>query len=308
MRPVVSPGAPRSGGGSSGSSRDRPAPSRGGRQRGAHANAGGVRVRRLERAADDGYRSPLVPGLRASVDAERLAEELAFATHRLHRLSGDPPGLYAEVAGGADPEERAWLAFLIAYLGPLDGEDPFAGIRAVRTTWASGELPSLDGAATGPRTAHEPARGDSTIVAYRAWAGRSGSQRAAFTGESSWSPERRFARVFERLALPGFGRDARFDLLVALGRLGVFELRAGTLALGGSDDVTLAAKRAFGIGDALLLERRAGALAEACELPLDALDVALYNWHHTERATLGLGTDDELDPSALSSATNALGL
>lgn len=303
MRPVISPGAPRT-------ADERSAPSVPARRsRGGHGRASeGVRVRHLDRAADDGYRSPLVPGLRATADAERLADELAFAMHRLHRLSGDPPGLYAEVAGAADLEERAWLAFLIAYVGPLDGEDPFATIRAVRTTWASGELPLLDGAVTGPRTTHDPARGDSTIAAYRAWAGRTGSQREALTGEHSWTPERRFARVFERLALPGLSRDARFDLLVTLGRLGVFELRASMLALGGSDDVTLAAKRAFGIGDALLLERRAAALAEACELPLDALDVALYNWQRGERATLGLGADDERDPAALSSAGKALGL
>ena len=33
--------------------------------------------------------------------------------------------------------------------------------------------------------------------------------------------ERRFARVFERMALPGLQRGARFDLLATLGRLGV---------------------------------------------------------------------------------------
>ena len=46
---------------------------------------------------------------------------------------------------------------------------------------------------------------------------RAGSQAAAFTGETAWTPERRFARVFERMALPGLHRDARFDLLVTLG-------------------------------------------------------------------------------------------
>ncbi len=37
-------------------------------------------------------------------------------------------------------EERTWLAFLIAYLGPLDGEEPFAAIEAVRVPWAAAEL------------------------------------------------------------------------------------------------------------------------------------------------------------------------
>ncbi len=266
-----------------------------------------MRVSRLERATDDGYRSPLVQGLRSSLDAERLAEELAFATARLERLAMDPPGLYAEVAGGDTIEERVWLAFLIAYLCPLDDEDPFAGISAVRTSWSSEVLPTLETVRCGPRTAHDPARGELTIEAYRAWAARSGSQQAAFTGEPSWSPERRFARVFERLALPGFHRAVRFDLLVTLGRLGAFELRAGALELGGSDDVTLAAKRAFAIGDPLLLERRAAALADACGLQLEALDVGLYNWQRGERARLGMGPDLEGDPAARAAAREALG-
>lgn len=267
-------------------------------------------MRRLERAADDGYRSELVPGLRASADAERLAEEIAFAVGRLERLSVSPPGLYAEVASYGDIEERAWLAFQIAYLCPLDGEDPFAAIQSARATWASGEAPLLDGVGTGPRTAHDPARGSATLDAYRAWAARAGSQAQAFTGEEAWSAERRFGRVFERLALPGLQRDARFDLLVTLGRLGVFELEAGMLALGGSDDVTVAAKRAFGIGDTMLLERRAVVLARACRVPLEALDLGLFNWGRPpgERASLGLEPDAEPDPGALAAVRTALGV
>ena len=300
MRPIVSSGTPEP--------RERRAAPRpaGGSRRGA--TRPGVRVRQLERAADDGYRSGLVTGLRASADAERLAEEIAFATGRLERLSVAPPGLYAEVASGGDVEERAWLAFQIAYLCPLDGDDPFAAIRSARTTWASGEPPVLDGVETGPRTAHDPNRGSETFDAYRAWGGRSGSQARAFTGEEGWTAERRFGRVFERLALPGLRRDARFDLLVTLGRLGVFELRAGALALGGPDEVTVAAKRAFGIGDSLLLERRAATLADACGVPLEALDVGLFNWGRGERATMGLGPDAEPDPAALAGTRAALGL
>lgn len=302
MRPVVSS--------STTEPHERRAPSRpaGGSRRAA--TRPGVRVRRLERAADDGYRSELVPGLRASTDAERLATEIAFAAGRLERLSGAPPGLYTEVAAGADVEEQAWLALLIAYLCPLDSDDPFAGISAVRTTWASGELPDLEGAQTGPRSAYDPVRGSVTIDAYRAWAQRAGSQAQAFVGEPGWSPERRFGRVFERLALPGFQRDARFDLLVTLGRLGVFELRAGALALGGSDEVTAAAKRALGIGDPLLLERRAAALADACGVPLEALDLGFYNWGRppSERAGLGVPVDAEPDARALAQTRAALGL
>jgi hypothetical protein len=310
LRPIVTSSAPRT-------TQPRPSTPRPTRARpGSSARssaAGGITVRRVARGADDGYQSPLVIGLKSSEDAGRLAEELAFAAHRLARLEHDPPGLYREVAdAGADIEERSWLAFLIAYLCPLEvgaeGEDPFAEIERVRTSWTSGELPSLDGVRLGPRSAHEPARGTKTLEAYRAWAARAGSQAAAYTGDAAWAPERRFARAFERLALPGLHRDARFDLLVTLGRLGVYDMLAGSLALGGANDVTVGAKRAFGIGDPLLLDRRASDLARACEIPLEALDVGLANWQHGERATLGLGADSEPDPEALSAIRAGLGL
>src|SRR5438270_302610 len=196
MRPVVSSGTPAS------PSRDLSSPGRasggsartsGRSLRGASAADG--RVRRLERSADDGYRSPLAPGLRSRADAERLATDLAFAASRLQRLASAPPGLYAEVAdAGIDVEERAWLAFLIAYLCPLEGED------------------------------------------------------------------------------------------------------------------TIAAKRALGIGDPLLLERRSQQLADACGLPLAALDLGLFNWARPseERATLGLGPAAEPDPASVDTARAAL--
>ncbi len=257
---------------------------------------------------DDGYRSPLAPGLKSSEEGRRLAEELAFAATRLEVLASDPPGLYAEVAAAGDLEERTWLAFLIAYLSPLEDEDPFAAIAAVRTPWASGELPALDGVQAGPRTAHDPARGARTLEAYRAWAQRAGSQAAAFVGDPGWTAERRFARALERLALPGMQRGTRFDLLATLGSLGVYELHAGMLGLGGGDEVTVAAKRALGIGDPLLLERRAAQLAQACGVPLAALDLGLENWERGERATGGLGPGAEPDSSHLESALAALDL
>jgi hypothetical protein len=311
LRPVLSSSAPKA-------TQPRPAAPRTARPRttAGRSPQGGVRVRQLARDVDDGYRSALAPGLKAGADAERLAEELAFAATRLAVLGDDPPGLYAEMAAGpGDLEQRTWLAFLIAYLGPVDGEDPFVSIRAVRIPWrAAGEL-SLEGVQTGPRTAHDPSRGLLTVEAYHAWAERAGSQAAGFGGDPAWTPERRFERVFERLALPGLHRDARFDLLVTLGRLGLYEVRAGTLALGGDNDVTVAAKRVFGIGDPLLLERRAGALAAAAEIPLESLDLALFNWGRPiggagggGRVTAGLGERAEPDASALARARSALGV
>ena len=165
-------------------------------------------TKRLHRAADDGYSNPLVPGLRGTADAERLALAIGAAAKRL-----EPPGPYESVATEPDLEEATWLAFLLALVGP-DAPELQAAVEAARPSWAAGELPGL------------PEAQQRTAAAYRAWAERAGSQQAAFSGEPGWSPERRFARVFERLALPGFGRAPRFDLLATLGAAGHYDARA----------------------------------------------------------------------------------
>jgi hypothetical protein len=140
-----------------------------------------------------------------------------------------------------------------------------------------------------------------------------GPQAIAFTGDPVWSAERRFERLFERLALPGFGRMGRYDLLVTLGYLGVYQLQPDSLHLGGarglsaSDPTTLAAKRVFGIGDPLLLERRAAALAAAVSVPPETLDLALANWGSPQRATLGFPPETR-DQDALDRAADALGI
>jgi hypothetical protein len=279
-----------------------------------------MRVRRQERAVEDGYASSLLPGVRASADAERLAEELAFANGRLLALSrvgsAEPlPELYAEAAAlaGEDLEQSCWICFLSAYLCPLDGPEPFAGISRALASGREG-LEDLSDVPLGPRSAHDPARGAATLDAYRAWYRQAGSQALAFTGEQAWGPERRFERVFERLALPGMTRAARYELLCLLGSLGLFALQADSLHLSGArggaateDATTLAAKRVFAIGDPLLLERRARALAESIGVPIAALELALANWQAGERATLGFAPD-VADDATREAARDALAL
>jgi hypothetical protein len=312
MRPVISPQGhpvrPTRSTADPASIRESARPATGTRAAGPRRS--GVIVRRLHRGADDGYSCGLVPGLHSSADAARLAEEVAFSALRLERLAADPPGLYAEVAAGeASLEERTYLAFLIAYLGPTEDDEPFASIAVARRPWEPWQPPALPGFdGLGPRTAHDPARGDATVAAYRAWAQRAGGQVAAFTGESSWTPERRFARVFERLALPGMHRAARVELLASLGGLGLYELRADILPLGGNDAVTLGAKRLLGIGDPMLLGRRATELADGCGVPLEALDLGLYNWERGERARVGTEPDAEPDEARLRPIRAALEL
>ena len=275
----------------------------------AKSGTGGVRVRRLARGADDGFQSHLLPGLRSSEDAQRLAEEVAFAVARLEAIGEGSASLWQRLRDATvDSEERSWLAFLIAYIGPLNSETPFASIEAVATSWVSGADPAWDEVEPGPRTAFDRERCEVTVGAYRAWAQRAGSQAAAFVGESSWTAERRFERAFERLALPGLGRDARFELLALLGSAGVHELRAGRLELSGENEATWAAKRALGIGDPLLLERRASDLAAACGVPLAALDLAFHNWGSGTRVRAGADPGLEPDETVLESVQDALGL
>jgi hypothetical protein len=233
------------------------------RSRASSGSRSGVVTRRLApRSADDGYRTPLAPGLRATADAERLAAALAAAAARL-----EFPGPYPEVGEIEDIEEATWLAFLLVLAG-ADAPELQEAIVAGHPSWASREMPEL------------PDGRRRTAEAYRAWAERAGSQQAAFTGEAAWTPERRFERVFERLALPGFGRAPRFELLAVLGAADRYPLRAGALQLQTEDDATtLAAKRLLVSGDPLLLERRARELAEASEVPLAALDRALADWN-----------------------------
>ncbi len=273
----------------------------------ARVGARGVRVTRLARAADDGYRHDLVPGLRAAADARRLAGEIAFADARLRLMAADPPGLYAEAAGAGDVEEGLWLLFLVTYLGPLEGPEPFAAIAAARTAWASGERPDPDVVALGPRSAHEPGRGARSLDAWRARAVAAGSQVAALGGEPGWGPERRFALAFERAGVDGVGRDARMELLIAAGALRLLDVAPDAQHLGSRTPVVAAARRLFAIAEVPLLERRARELATACGVPLAALDLALWNWGEPERrATLAAAAAEaSADPAR---ALRALGI
>lgn len=277
---------------------------------GSRGRSSGVVVRKLAREHEDDFRSLLVPGIKASGDAQHLAQEIGFAVGRLAQLAADPPGAFAQVASEPDAEEAYWLAFLTAYLSPTEDDAPFAAIAAAAAAapWSSGMDPDFAEAAGGPRSALDRARPAAALDAYRAWAQRAGSQEAAFAGEAGWTPERRFDRIFERLAFPGFHRIARLDLLSSLARTGRADVRCAALHLNGNDRTVNAAKRALGIGDAILLERRATELAEACEVPLDALDLALFNWGgEGPRATLG-APEGASDEAAAQRAAAALGL
>ena len=241
-------------------------------------------MRRLARGTEDGYRSPLVPGLKSSEDAQRLAEEIAFSATRLQ--------LMERVGAGVE----------------LPGVDPSWSEIAAPGDLSARSMTAFQHVLDGPRGLKSGNR-EAALAGFEAWGARTGSLANAFLGEPSWTPDRRFERLFERLGgVRGLSRDSRYELLTLLGRLGVYELRAGRLFLSGENEATWAAKRALGIGDPLLLDRRAAELAQACEVPLEALDLALHNWGSGVRETDGLPEDAEPDEALLQLSQAALGL
>ncbi|MCW3016483.1 MAG: hypothetical protein JWO02_3575 [Solirubrobacterales bacterium] len=277
--------------------------------------AGALKVRRVHRSVEDGYEHELIPGVRASDDARRLAQELAFATARLTELQVQPPGLLGDARAMPDREEGLWTLFLTAYLSPLEGvDDPFAAITDARTNWAGGELPQLDGVQLGPRAAHDPRRGTDTLAAYRARAEKAGGQEVLLSAEASLTPARRFDRAFERLSLPRFPRAARYEFLTLAGGLELLDVQPSSLLLASAetmDPTLLAAKRIFGIGDAINLQRRASELLQAVEVAPGALDLALVNWARppgppSDRITAGSQVTE--DPAVWARVAGVLGV
>ena len=176
--------------------------------------------------------------------------------------------------------------------------------------WTAEDLPVVAADERGPRGSSDPA---ATLRAYRAWAARADGQAAGLAGDASWSPARRFERAFERLALPGFARAARYDFLLAAGALGLADMRPASLQLLGDPRgaTVAAAKRVFAFGDPIVLERRAAELAGAALLPLGALDLGLSNWAlRTDRPDaprLTLGSQAAPDPDVRDVVLAALG-
>ncbi len=244
---------------------------------------------KLTRNADDGFRSDLLPGIRSSADAMVLAQELTLAEARLSAIGTDDAGPWAVVGRAGDSSQAFVAALVVAVASPDDAAGSLATTAAALAALEpivaelddSGTLPGasaiaeiIDAGPRGPR-AHD-ASGAALAVPAQLAQRSAGSLAAGLQGEASWTPERRFARLLDRLALKGLPRAVRYDLLVALGRAGALPVRADGLHLG-NDQVTDAAKRLFAVADVALLERRAAALVEVTEVAWDALELALWN-------------------------------
>ena len=255
---MLSSSAPRS-------SQDRPAPSRrpaAGRSASAArrggAGRGGLRVSRLERGEDDGYRSAIVPGVKSSADALRLAHELAFAAARLELLSLEsaralPGGRAEAVTSRSGPGWRSWSPTWpranprtrLRASGRSGPTGPPA--RCPRSTTSRPDPGALTSRPGGGRPSRRTEPGPSAPAASRprSPATRRGPRSAVSPGCSSAWP---FPACTGTPATSCSFRSAGW---------GSMSCGAGTLAFGGENPVTHAAKRALGIGDPLLLERRA---------------------------------------------------
>ena len=130
------------------------------------------------------------------------------------------------------------------------------------------------------------------------------------SAEAALTPSRRFDRAYERLALPRLHRAARFEFLVLAGALGLIDAKPSSLLLGvePSDPSTMAAKRVFGIGDAINLQRRAGELVAATDVPAGALDLALVNWARTTDDRITAGSDVTAPDALIERIAGVLGV
>lgn len=284
---------------------------------------GGVRVKQATRHAEDGWSSELLPGLRSSREALDLVTEIARSRARLDRLVSDPPGPYATVAALAggderDREEATWLLFQIAYYGPLENDEPFAEIDRLLVRWDD-PLPDAEVLQTidiGPRGAHAHDRGVATLEAYREWAQRAGGQLKGLAGHGP-DAARRFDAAYRALALPGLTRPARFEFVVTVGTFELLDVAPWSLLLdagrSGRDLLSVAAKRAFLTGDAVLLQRRFGALVRELGVPVAACDLAFLNWElrpgpTAPRGFLVAGVPVEPDPAEVARMAAVVGL
>ena len=287
MRPVVTPGvaAPPRPGPARPASAARGARSRGGAP-GSAGRGSGVTVRRLAR--EQRRRLPVGAGARAEIRRRRDGWPTRWRSPRPAGTAGHRSA--RAVRGGRRPagdiEQRSWLAFLLAWLGPLDGDDPFGAIAAARTPWASGERPTS--------TAWQPARARSRPAARRGRPRRTGPGRPRRLAgrrvrrRAGWTPERRFARVYERLALPGLDRGRSFRPAGDARRAGVYELPPAPC--------TSAAPTGHARCQADPRDRRPaaagaplGRAGECVRAPLEALDLGFFNWERGARASAGYG-------------------
>ena len=253
-------------------------PARARRPSGTSRRASPARRRRRARARPVGPRARSGRSSRASsrappttATATRWSPACARPPTRSGSRSRSPPrsrgssrpGPYPLIADEPDLEQATWLAFLFALAPELqdvlaEAQPALGGRRPVRAARGQGSAPP-------PPTAP----GSSAPARRRP---RSPARRAG-------RPERRFGRVFERLALPGFSRARALRPADRARRRRPLPARGRRRCTSSRTTPRRSPPSALLVsGDRMLLERRARDLAEAADLPIAALDRGLAVW------------------------------
>ena len=201
-----------------------------------------MRVKRESRAEDDGYRSGArCPGCAPPPTPSGWPRRSPSPRAPAQPLRARSPGALrarSRARRRRTSSGRPGCCFLIAYLCPLEGEDPFVGSACGAAPECSSARAAgdLGGSPLGPRTSHDPARGAGTLdgLPPLGRARRPVASSSGVRGRSRVEPRAALRAGVRAPRAAGLRRMGRYELLVTLGRLGLYELRADSLPLTGA--------------------------------------------------------------------------
>ena len=121
------------------------------------------------------------------------------------------------------------------------------------------------------------------VATYVDWVSAAGSHDALFCRArhpGHDTPETVFERLYRSMdAVARFGRTARFDYLSTAGRLGLLDIRPGSVFLGDATGPLTGAQLLFTSTERPAdLDNRAVTLAQALGIGMDTMEDALCNW------------------------------
>lgn len=267
----------------------------------------------VARAAD---RDTLVAQL---VESVRRARYYPFirSTRTINAARADPhddlfePLLAAILHHDAgDIEEASWLVFLSVYFGRNRrtawrlardvygalGRAPWTFARMRRNPaafrrWLGAHQTALR---TGPPRrfgnhrkyesldAGSPRGTAAAFESYVEWIRRAGGHRQLFGGtlaRASGNGRAAFDELFRSMDVASFGRTAKFDYLVMIGKLTIAPLEPGSLYLAGATGPRVGGRLLFGASLPIgTVDARAVELADALGVPVHVVEDALCNW------------------------------
>ena len=230
-----------------------------------------------------------------------------------HSASFDPERAVVHHVRSGDDDEAGWLVFLMTLFGNAGSHawrrltDVYGMLGAGRWTWAATSadpaafrawLVANHGRVGGRFGNHRKyeslgaagANGTGAAVAgYVAWVGA--GHRAHFARavrEAGNDPHAIFDVLYRGMAVPRFGRLARFDYLALIGRFGLAPIAPGSAYLDGATGPTRGARllidgRTDGPTGRPELQRRIDLLDVDLGVGMQAMEDALCNWQKSPR-------------------------